>query len=432
MNGTAIRQAISLGLNLRNEAKEVTEQSKEIRYRVWWALCSTERMLTAITGRPAAVVETECSVPAPLPYEESQLVTLKNSRHLQWLRQRSYEKRSTSPASSSNYSQTNQSPMDSTSPTAPSPPVEQRLSPPASNALFFYHLTMLGIISSQSLVQLYRPPAMSLSWNETLCNIKKLTTRLTKWCTDLPDVLNFLDDTQQDQLMHRHSIILKFYYCSAVMLVNRPSLCRIDEQIPDESQEARDDNTRNAAQCVNAARGMLSTFPAEVNTSIIYQMFPWWCITHHIMQAMTVLTLELSLRGEHTPDIVGPIFDIAKKTLSWLQALGVGDVSAARAWRLSDTMLRIVAPKVGMILEHASAEAIHSAPTNPYEQFGLFDGNPHIYSAYDQTFLYNAQFPTTQGQGPIGGVYPHFEELNTMGYQPDLGYFSSYSGSSGL
>ena len=422
MNGVAVRQAISLGLNLRNEASGVTEQSKEVRYRIWWALCFTERMLTDITGRPAAVVEAECSTPAPLPYEEADIFGLNDPQQIQWLRQKSYGKHTMGSASSSSYSQTNQSPLGSTSPVAYTTPVDwEQPSPPASNASFFYNLTKLGAISSEILSRLYRPPAMNLSWHGTLSNIRNLTARLEDWCTDLPDAFNFLDETKRDQMMLRQSIILKYYYCSGIMLVNRPCLCRIDQQIPDESREARDINNHNAAQCVNAALGMLNTLPQQVNTRVIFQMFPWWCITHNIMQAMTVLMLELSIRGEHTPQIVGPIFDTAKKTLKWLHALGMGDESAARAWRICDTMLRAVAPKVGMVLEHELAGPMHGVDTVFDGQFGLFNGYSAVYSAYDQALLHNDQMTTTR-----------FNELSAIGYQPGIRYFDSYSDSSDL
>ena len=70
MCGIAIRSSIALGLHLRNEAKKMSNTSKEIRYRVWWALYGLERHLGVVTGRPSSIDDNQCSTPLPIPYEE--------------------------------------------------------------------------------------------------------------------------------------------------------------------------------------------------------------------------------------------------------------------------------------------------------------------------------------------------------------------------
>lgn len=56
----AIRYASALGLNLRNDNRNVVDSSKEIRYRVWWALCSVERILAVMLGRLISFSQTDC------------------------------------------------------------------------------------------------------------------------------------------------------------------------------------------------------------------------------------------------------------------------------------------------------------------------------------------------------------------------------------
>lgn len=77
MSGLAVRQALILGLNLRNNDRSLVESSKEIRYRVWWAIASTERTLCVMTGRPTSFVGDDCSAPLPLPLEEESFMAAK-------------------------------------------------------------------------------------------------------------------------------------------------------------------------------------------------------------------------------------------------------------------------------------------------------------------------------------------------------------------
>lgn len=67
MSGFAVRCALALGLNLRNEDSVIGIVPKEIRVRVWWAVYSLESLLSVITGRPAAIVDERCTVSLPLP-----------------------------------------------------------------------------------------------------------------------------------------------------------------------------------------------------------------------------------------------------------------------------------------------------------------------------------------------------------------------------
>ena len=55
--GLAIRQATALGLNMRNESVDLSNELKEIRYRVWWALYVLEHRLCTMTGRVNCVLD---------------------------------------------------------------------------------------------------------------------------------------------------------------------------------------------------------------------------------------------------------------------------------------------------------------------------------------------------------------------------------------
>lgn len=61
-----------MGLNLRSESTAIGHLSKEIRYRVWWALFMLDTVLCVMTGRPPSTSQTFCSTPLPLPYTEEE------------------------------------------------------------------------------------------------------------------------------------------------------------------------------------------------------------------------------------------------------------------------------------------------------------------------------------------------------------------------
>ncbi|KAJ5720922.1 uncharacterized protein N7483_008856 [Penicillium malachiteum] len=74
MLGTAFQSAVAMGLHLRNSANEVQFSSKEIRYRVWWALFVMDSLLQVITGRPPKTNTNFCTTPLPIPFREEDLV----------------------------------------------------------------------------------------------------------------------------------------------------------------------------------------------------------------------------------------------------------------------------------------------------------------------------------------------------------------------
>ena len=71
----AVRAGIGLGINLRNETLSTPDASKEIRYRVWWALYTLEHILSTMTGRPTSVFDHACTTPLPAPVEDDTLGT---------------------------------------------------------------------------------------------------------------------------------------------------------------------------------------------------------------------------------------------------------------------------------------------------------------------------------------------------------------------
>jgi len=64
--GLAIRQALTLGLHIRNEALDLADIAKEHRVRLWWSLYCLECSLNELTGRPTCISDRDISTPLPI------------------------------------------------------------------------------------------------------------------------------------------------------------------------------------------------------------------------------------------------------------------------------------------------------------------------------------------------------------------------------
>lgn len=444
VSGIAIRQAATLGLNLRNEDKKILSPSKEIRYRVWWALCSTERMLGVMTGRRSSVLEADCSTPLPVPIDEESLpkghgqpgvdgtvlrdLTLHPSQG-----SREFDLPSTTSASPSKYSD------DVVEKSPPSSQHSSSGSVAPNDALFFLCHTKLSIVTTAVLSQLYSASASNRSWADTQDSIAKLDAEVEHWRQSLPHPFDFTKK-QREQHFIRQRISLGFFYYSTKTIINRPCLCVVERRIPHESGEAKDFNRVAAARCVHAARDLMEMLPNEPNAIGLYRVSPWWCLVHHLVQAATVLMIELSFRAHHMPNEADEILEAAKKAVYWLRSMAEDNIAAFRAWRLCNHLLRKLALKVGRDATDLpdnvpgggakfglSNAAQSVSPSNLPAQVGpqgYYAGGPsdelplplEMYSTYDEFLTggtasmpsfprqYSSMFPsTTQMEGMMSG-----------------------------
>ena len=452
-----MRHASTLGLNLRNDSKDVPETSKEIRYRVWWALCSLERILAVMTGRPTAFSEADCTTPAPLPLEEDSFVgdNAPSTQDIALLRRLSGHESGQSdgpmstPSSNDHSSMLQTSPTDSVSPVSPPLSQERKQVIPTTNALYFGYYTKLSNFTNEVLNRLYSADAMSRSWADVQNHIAILNSKIEKWRGELPNVFDFTKK-QRDQKFVRQRTSLGFFYYSTLLIINRPCLCRVDTKIPNQSYKAKDFNRETAMKCVHAARDMLEMLPHEPNPVGLYTVAPWWCLVHYLMQAATVLILELSYRSDHMPNEVCETFDTAKKVTDWLRSLSGGNEAARRAWSMCDDQLRKVAPKAGRSLAEASdygsvsvnqghmADEMQGIDSTQFTQGpatssvyppqqGYSTSAPFhqpVYSSYDQFFPLG-QVPTTSASGPYNNIFSTAIDMDAMQYDDhhDAGYF---------
>lgn len=330
-----------------------------------------------MTGRAAAFAESDCSAPLPLPVEEEEFVNEKwfeEDSPVAMLRSlstsdsaKAHELGSTSTLTTSD---TVAESASQTSPFYQRP--ETQIIPP-SKALYFLYHSKLGMLAYNTLSRLYRPRVVNVSWASVQSEISKLQSGLAEWRYMLPPVFDF-DSEQNDPQFLRERVCLGLSYYSTVIIITRPCLCRIDRKVPSQSGEAKDFNRSSAVACVDAATSMVGLLPDDPRTVDMYSAGPWWSLVHHLMQAISILMLEMSFRAEHWPEKADIILDTARKALSWLKSMSERDTAACRAWHLCSSMLQKVAPKIGRtvgerplrrIIFHDEDSAMQDFPSAP-------------------------------------------------------------------
>lgn len=379
INGFALRAAIALGGNMRNESTRMPDTSKEIRYRVWWSIYSLEHQLSMMTGRPMSIASSACTTPLPAPMEEEsfqspQALSLlgsemqKNARYPGRLSALNHSSSST-PASSDRSRSRSKPTSASKSPSTPTHVDNEwaRNVPPNSSS-YFLHQTQLIQIAQSILNALYAPEAMQSTWSNVQRVISDLDQRMEEWYSSLPTVFDF-KQKQRDPHFLVHRMCLGFLYYSARIIIHRPCLCRLDRKMPAQSVKSRDFNRSSAASCVDSAREMLQMLPDEPNAGGLNRIGPWWCIVHYLVQANVVLLLELSFRAHHMPEEAENIFKSAQKAVRWLHSLGEENYSARRAWSLCNRMLRESAPKIGK-----EVDDLPTFPPGPLDEPWYDDG----------------------------------------------------------
>lgn len=414
-----------------------------------------------MTGRLNSFAEADCTAPLPLPMEEDTFLgaQTQSPQAMQMFRRWSSEESRKSeyamptPAESIHSSRIKTSPGTSLSPTASE---ELKLETPPNNAFAFRYNVRLSTITNAVLSRLYRAGAMSESWAQVQASIGNLNARLEDWRQSLPHVFDFTMKKQRDQKFARQRMSLGFSYYSTLTIINRPCLCRVDRKIPDESDKSKSFNRETAARCVNAARGMLNLLPDEPNARGLYKIAPWWILVHYLMQAATILMLELAFRADHMPNEVEEVFDAAEKALQWLRSMSEVDEAARRASVMCNELMRQVAPKVGrepnedsnpMLDGHAyvdgespteGVEQMHDMQdfqenTTAFQSQPQFDFTtsapfqPNMFATYDQMSYVNwpyTQMPAASAPAPYDGIFFTGNQMDGMGTDGNdpLGY----------
>lgn len=339
----AIRSAITLGINMKNTSDFTANISKEARNRVWWCLYTVEHILGIMTGRATCILDGVCTTPLPLPYEGDQLQEPLAARLLSdldlreqyvgnalasaWIRHMSANP---SGGKDANYTDT---PRDVT--------WLKSLRP--TNALCFLYYADLAVISQEIVNRVYSPDCAMVPWAHIENRIGVLRSRLDLWYENLHSSFDFTRKDDEGPEILRSKLFLAFHYYSARITLGRPCLCRRDAHRAGQGNEKPAFSHVMAMTTLESASKILDLIPDTADAVQLYEIGPWWCVLHCLMQSVTVLLLELSFGSIHVPDKEQNILLAAKKGIRWLHSMSEFSIASHRAWQLCDLNLRKIA-----------------------------------------------------------------------------------------
>jgi hypothetical protein len=336
-----------MGLNLRSESSIIDHLSKEIRYRVWWALFMLDTVLCVMTGRPPSTIESFCSTPLPLPYTEEefsneqimQLITDQEARNVLMSSLLSTEPAIA--ARESLVSHTRSAQLDSKR-----KQVERKAQTLAPNgSLYFLYAVDLALLTREAVETLYAPRAKRRSWLETEIKISTLNSKADRWLSRLPAEFHFVElDTSRPFAWERASLAFRFY--TTKLIISQPCLRHL-ANLPIATFPGAVCDTM-AALCVQVAGQILDLLPDEVDTAWLYEISPWWCILHHIMQSSTILLIALFTRIRPIIANADKMAERVKKATRWLNKMSANDTSSQRAWLIYKDLLSRHASKLGI------------------------------------------------------------------------------------
>ncbi|PYI05933.1 C6 transcription factor [Aspergillus sclerotiicarbonarius CBS 121057] len=420
----AVRSAITLGLNMKNSSEGTANVPKEARYRVWWCLYTFEHMLGIMTGRASCISDGICTTPFPLPFEEDQLQEPAASKLLNEPELRQEYIETALACISVRLMPSNPRGGRNAQPADKPRDVTWLRSLPASSALGFLYYVDLAVISQEIVNRVYSLDCVSIPWSHIENRIGELRARIDVWYTNLHESYDFTRTEDQPAVVLRGKLFLAFHYYSARITLGRPCLCRRDAR-QTASNKKPTFSHEMAVITLESARQMLDLIPDVPDAVRLYDICPWWCILHYLMQTSTVLLLELSFGSIHMPEEEMNFLASAKKAIRWLFAMAENSLASRRAWQLCHNSLRQIAtgmnydtsdlPAIGLEAQaqapafnptqHVSStqpgETVHMEPTfyNP----AAADIN-HAASVPSSQVAQNTVMPLTQDEQPFLGL----------------------------
>ncbi|RAL15567.1 C6 transcription factor [Aspergillus homomorphus CBS 101889] len=338
----AMRSAITLGLNMKNTSESTAKVSKEARYRVWWCLYTFEHMLGIMTGRASCISDGICTAPLPLPFDEEQLSEPAATRLLNnpEIRQDYIE----AALASSSVRQMPSNPRGGreAEPSDKARDTSWLRNLPPSSALGFLYYVDLAVIAQEIVNRVYSLDCLSIPWSHIENRIGELRSRIDLWYQNLHEAYDFSRREDQGTDVLRVKLFLAFHYYSARITLGRPCLCRRDARQAAANRKSTFSHDM-AVVTLEAARRMLDLMPDVPDAARLYQICPWWCILHYLMQAASVLLLELSFGSIHMPEDERNFLESTKKAIRWLFAMAQNSLASRRAWELCHGSLRQIA-----------------------------------------------------------------------------------------
>jgi hypothetical protein len=317
--GTALRYAYAIGLHVGKEDPSTLALGDESLARTWWSLYSLEQTLSTITGRPSMTIDAVDPIPLPISATEEQ-VTIDREPDCQVyeggscfvpLHQGQFYTQS-----GPHLLVTEPGPMDS------------------DNGCYFKATAELAVITRSILNSLYSAPRTGKSGWETQQNISRLGQLLDRWMLSLPKDVDFRLSVNDDTRFNRKRALIGFQAYSATILLTRPCIGAYEPSREEGSEPSFAERMEN--KCIEAAQMIVDLLPGEPSSHLVYKKGPWWCIIHHLMQAISVLLLTLSQARIRSQKVLVMVRYIEKAGLH-LRALS--DPTAQRGWSLIGSLM---------------------------------------------------------------------------------------------
>jgi hypothetical protein len=361
MLSTAFQSAVAMGLHLRNSANQVQFLSKEIRYRVWWALYVMESSLQAITGRPPKTDTHFCTTPLPMPYREEDLagngikhlhtdVYARNqflgpflffagvADHAKRLRRSKCTQMAGSELQKAiSDEQATQGVTKYVASVTPATSVTYETSTTPKLSLFFVHAVDLAHLTHQAIGILYSPQPPQRSSSDLEILISGFNDSMNQWLSHLPQEFNFTA-SHNVRSCSPQAVSLGFRFFVARILVNKPCLHYLAYNST-RPHAFRSFYQIAAKHCVQAAYEMLDLLPSTVDLAWLYGTTPCWLVLHYIMMAITVLMVELFLSPEGQSRLEKSVLVQVQKALGWVKFMANSDASAKKAWLICNNIL---------------------------------------------------------------------------------------------
>ncbi|KAJ6016984.1 hypothetical protein N7451_000363 [Penicillium sp. IBT 35674x] len=352
MIGTATRSAIALGLHLRATHNKLSASALEARHKLWWSIFILENLLSVMTGRASGLGNSFCSAPPPLVAEdvdsftddapEARLERPTENPPMKWTINQQHEQLKAQRASMKS--------MD------------------ANDELYFFCLTDLILISHTASTRVYSTDAVKQGWDSIQSRLNFFNKTLEEWSSSLPDSISFkiVDAGQSLSKVNAYKISLSLQYYSSRIILNRPCLARTRTAGDGISNSYRSwAKEESAMTCLHSALAILSIFPDQPDSLWVCHIL-WWNVLHFLVQATTVLLINLSFEdlaskkpsgqsstsGSSASQLPGvsdsvnyeAVLTAARKALQWLNCLGKTEASARRAFEICFNCMHRIAP----------------------------------------------------------------------------------------
>lgn len=348
--------------------------------------------MSIITGRPSVIVDSCCSVPLPMPVTEEQISDQMEAA----FRMR---KRSSTSLIAASHAWSNGY-ID-----PPHTPVGLG-TPEANSGSFFKATVQLSIITQSVLNSLYTTSISLRSPTEIQNEMAQMSQRIDQWVLSLPREFNFQDPCNDgNMLFSRERVLLGFQLCGARMMLGRQCL-RPPKHSWREGAEAAFAR-RMGDSCIEAAKTVVDTLADKPTVLFVYDQGPWWCIVHHVMQAVSAFFLGLSYPASTSQDGM-QMMHYAKKSIRWLQTME--DPTAERAHQVAMSTLETVLRRYPVKVAHMwRMDFVHDSELSTKQ---LVDPNMTAYIPNQQYISQDAVMTpgyTNYDAAPNAQVFPAYQ-----------------------